>query len=135
MTTHQPRSERDRAARRAILYDGVPVIVLGGVALALGSDGHLDGSREVLWVAASVGFTVTVAWVLVRAFLRADEYQRKIQLESMAVAFVAVLVALQIAGVLDAAGVGGLRQSFQLVVVGGITTWLVVADLRTRFHG
>jgi hypothetical protein len=127
-------SEIDRAARRAVFLDAIPVVILGAIALPLGSSGNPSGSREALWVATSVIFTLSVAWVLFRSFRRADEYQRKIQLESMAVAFAAVLVALQIAGVLDAAGIGDLRQFLQLIVIGGILTWLLAADLRTRFH-
>jgi hypothetical protein len=50
----------------------------------------------------------------------------------MAVAFGAVLVALQIAGLLAVSGVGDLGESFQLIIIGGILVWQGVADLRTR---
>lgn len=69
-----------------------------------------------------------------RAARRADEYLRKIQLESMAVAFAVVLVALQVATVLDAAGVVALHQLSRLILIGGVTLWLGLADLRTRPH-
>jgi len=133
MTTKQERSQLDRTARRAVLIDGLPVITLGGVALALGSTPDLTDRQQTVWIVTSVLFTLSVAWVLFRSFRRADEYQRKVQLESMAIAFGAVMVSLQIAGILDAAGIGQLRQSFQLIVIGGIALWLLVADLRTRF--
>ncbi len=130
MTTSEGPSDLDRAARRAVLIDGTPVVLLGGVALTLGST--TDPARRGLWIAATVAFTLSVVWVVYRAFRRADEYQRKIQLESMAVSFAVVLVALQVAGSLDAAGIGDLRQYFQLIVVGGTLSWLLLADLRTR---
>jgi len=132
MTKNAERSRLDQQVRRAVLIDGLPVILLGGVALALGSS-KPSGGQESLWLGVSVLFTLSVAWALVRSFRRADEYQRTIQLESMAVAFGAVMVALQIAGLLDAVGIGELRQYFQLIVVGGIALWLLVTDLRTRF--
>ncbi|AWS42303.1 hypothetical protein DKM19_13970 [Streptosporangium sp. 'caverna'] len=122
------------AARRAVLIDGLPVAVLGPVALALGSDPDQSTAQKAWWIAATAVFALAVAWVLLRAFRRADEYLRKIQLESMAIAFAAVLVALQVATVLDAAGVIQLHQLTQLILLGGVATWLVIADLRTRLH-
>ena len=123
-----------RAARRAVLIDGLPVFVLGPVALALGSDPYQSAAQKAWWIAATALFTLAVAWALLRAFRRADEYLRKIQLESMAVAFAAVLVALQVATVLDSAGVIELHQLTQLILLGGVAIWLVIADLRTRLH-
>jgi hypothetical protein len=86
------------------------------------------------WIATTTVFTLAVAWVLLRAFRRGDEYLRKIQLESMAIAFAAVLVALQVATLLDAAGVIQLHQLTQLILIGGVAIWQVIADLRTRLH-
>ncbi len=123
-----------RAAHRAALIDGLPVAALGPVALALGSDPDQSTAQKGLWIAATAVFALAVAWALLRAFRRADEYLRKIQLESMAIAFAAVLVALQVATVLDAAGVVRLHQLTQLILLGGVAIWLVVADLRTRLH-
>jgi hypothetical protein len=123
-----------RAARRAVLIDGLPVATLGPVALALGSNPDQSTAQKAWWIAATAVFTLAVAWVLLRAFRRADEYLRKIQLESMAIAFAAVLVALQVATVLDAAGVIQLHQLTQLILLGGVAIWLVIADLRTRLH-
>ncbi len=117
-----------------MIIDGVPVFIVGSAALMLGSSADQTDGRQTIWFVITVVFILTVLWALVRSFRRADEYQRKIQLESMAVAFAAVLVSLQIAGLLAAVGVGDLRQSFQLIIIGGILTWQLVADLRTRFH-
>ncbi|MEJ3742838.1 hypothetical protein WEI85_06085 [Actinomycetes bacterium KLBMP 9797] len=126
--------QETRAARRAVLIDGLPVATLGPVALALGSDPDQSAAQKAWWIAATAVFALAVAWVLLRAFRRADEYLRKIQLESMAIAFAAVLVALQVATVLDAASVIQLHQLTQLILIGGVAIWLVLADLRTRLH-
>ena len=123
-----------RAARRAVLIDGLPVSTLGIVALALGSNPGQSATQRAWWIATAAVFTLALAWALLRAFRRADEYLRKIQLESMAIAFAAVLVALQVATVLDAAGVIQLHQLTQLILIGGVGLWLGIADLRTRFH-
>ena len=123
-----------RAARRAVLIDGLPVSTLGVVALALGSNPDQSATQKAWWIATAAAFTLAVAWALLRAFRRADEYLRKVQLESMAIAFAAVLVALQLATLLDSAGVIQVHQLAQPIVIGGVGIWLVIADLRTRVH-
>lgn len=123
-----------RPARRAVLIDGLPVVTLGWVALALGSSPDQNATQKAWWIAATGAFALAMAWVLLRAFRRADEYLRKIQLESMAVAFAVVLVALQVAAVLDSAGVIQLHQLTQPIIIGGMAIWHVTADLRTRFN-
>jgi hypothetical protein len=134
LMTNQGHDQVTRDARRAVLIDGLPVVTLGGIALALGSDPDQTPSQKVWWIVTTAVFTLAVAWVLVRAFRRADEYLRKVQLESMAVAFAAVLVALQLATVLDAAGIVQLHQLVELILLGGVAIWLLIADLRTRLH-
>jgi positive regulator of sigma E activity len=123
-----------RAARRAVLIDGIPVSTLGLIALALGSNPDQSTAQKAWWIATTAVFSLAVAWVLLRAFRRADEYLRRIQLESMAIAFAAVLVGLQVATLLDAAGIVQLHQLAQLILLGGVAVWLLIADLRTRFH-
>lgn len=125
-------AERDRAARRALALEGAPVSVFGLVALALGSQPATTTSGRAVWLSVTTLFVLAVAVVFFRTFRRGDEYQRKIQLESMAVGFGAVLVALQVAGLLAASGIGDLQQSFQLIILGGIVVWQAAADLRTR---
>ncbi|MER7127351.1 hypothetical protein [Streptosporangium saharense] len=134
MAKQAQQDQVTRAARRAVLIDGVPVATLGVVALALGGSPDQSTAQKTWWIAATTVFTLSVAWVLLRAFRRADEYLRRIQLESMAVAFAAVLVGLQIATLLDAAGVVRLQQLAQLILLGGVGIWLLIADLRTRLN-
>ncbi|WP_144122642.1 hypothetical protein [Catellatospora sichuanensis] len=134
MTEQAQQNEVARAARRAVLVDGLPVVTLGWVALALGSSPDQSATQKAWWIAATGVFALAMAWVMVRAFRRADEYLRKIQLESMAIAFAVVLVALQVAAVLDSADVIQVHQLTQLIIIGGMTIWHVTADLRTRFN-
>ena len=133
MAKQAQQDQVTRAARRAVLIDGTPVATLGVVALALGSNPDQSTAQKAWWIAITTVFTLAVAWVLLRAFRRADEYLRRIQLESMAIAFAAVLVALQVATLLDAAGIIELHQLVQLILLGGVAVWLLIADLRTRF--
>ncbi|EFC83351.1 hypothetical protein FrEUN1fDRAFT_3530 [Parafrankia sp. EUN1f] len=130
--TRQDNMTRD--ARRAIMIDGIPVSLLGMIALALGSSPDQSAADKGWWLGATAAFTLAIVWVLVRAFRRADEYQRKIQLESMAIAFAAVLVGLQAAVLLDATDIVGLRPLSEAIVIGGVGIWFAVADVRTRLH-
>ncbi|WP_155385346.1 hypothetical protein [Catellatospora paridis] len=134
MTEPAQQNEVARAARRAVLIDGLPVVTLGWVALALGSSPEQSATQKAWWIAATGVFALAMAWAMLRAFWRADEYLRKIQLESMAIAFAVVLVALQVAAVLDSAGVIQVHQLTQLIIIGGMMIWHVTADLRTRFN-
>ncbi|MEU6428553.1 hypothetical protein ABZ860_21890 [Microbispora sp. NPDC046973] len=134
MTKQVQQDQVTRAARRAVLIDGIPVSTLGVIALALGSTPDQSTAQKAWWIATTTVFTLAVAWVLLRAFRRADEYLRRIQLESMAIAFAAVLVGLQVATLLDAAGVIQLHQLAQLILLGGVAIWLLIADLHTRLH-
>jgi hypothetical protein len=129
---HFKPGNRDRAARRAVRVEGIPLFVLGFLSLSLGSRPATTTASRALWMSVSALFVLAVVVVLFRVFRRADEYQRKVQLESMAVGFGAVLVALQVAGMLAASGIGNLRESFQLIVIVGVLVWQGVADLRTR---
>src|SRR3954468_2489752 len=119
MRNQEQQDHATRAARRAVLIDGLPVSTLGIVALALGSSPDQSATQKAWWIATAAVFTLSVAWALLRAFRRADEYLRKIQLESMAIAFAAVLVALQVATLLDSAGVIQLHQLAQPIVIRG----------------
>ncbi|MGW3360018.1 hypothetical protein ACWDFL_32220 [Streptomyces bungoensis] len=134
MTDQVQQDQMTRAARRAVLIDGIPVSTLGVIALALGSNPAPSTGQKAWWIATTAVFTLAIVWVLWRAFRRADEYLRRIQLESMAIAFAAVLVGLQVATLLDAAGIIQLHQVAELILLGGVGLWLTIADLRTRLH-
>jgi Kef-type K+ transport system membrane component KefB len=134
MVKQAQQDQAARAARRAVLVDGLPVVTLGWVALALGSSPDQTAAQKGWWIATTAVFALAMAWVLLRAFRRADEYLRKIQLESMAIAFAVVLVALQVSAVLDSAGVVQLHQLTLPIIIGGMAIWHVIADLRTRFN-
>lgn len=134
MTEKVQQDQVTRAARRAVLTDGIPVSTLGIIALALGSEPDQSTAQKGWWIATTTLFALAVTWVLLRAFRRADEYLRRIQVESMAIAFAVVLVGLQVATLLDAVGIIKLHQLAQLILIGGVAIWLLLADLRTRFR-
>ncbi len=71
-------------------------------------------------------------WAQRRSLLRADEYQRKAQLEAMTIGFGVVIVLSLVGGLLDAAGMGDPGQSLQVTFVLGILAWVGALAVKTR---
>ncbi len=71
-------------------------------------------------------------WVQARVLTRADEYQRVVRLEALAIGFATVMVVCFAAGPLDALGIGNPRQSLQVTTMAGILAWTVAHGLLTR---
>ena len=55
MTKQAQQDQVTRAARRAVLIDGLPVSTLGVVALALGSSPNQSATQKAWWIATAVG--------------------------------------------------------------------------------
>ena len=68
----------------------------------------------------------------VRSLRRADEYQRLLQLQALAVGFAVLVVLLLIAGLLAAAQLMEPQQSMPLSLVGGVLAWLGVRAVQAR---
>ena len=67
-----------------------------------------------------------------RSLRRADEYQRMLQLEAMAIGFGVVIVVAMVGGLLDGAGVGDARQALQITFIAGILSWVVALVVLMR---
>ncbi len=74
-------------------------------------------------------------WVQVRSLRRADEYQRVVRLEAMAIGFATVLVLSFAAGMLNALGIGETRQFFEVAPIVGVLAWLGAYGVKTRRAG
>lgn len=120
-------SRSDLARRRAMLRDTVPavlvLVVVQGSLLLLDPQGGASG-WNLAWSLLPLLPVGWLVWAQLRSLRRADELQRTVQLEAMAIAFGAVLVLSLAGGLLDAAGLGDPRQSLQVTFIGGVLTWL-----------
>ncbi len=131
-------SHSDSARNRAAGRDLVPPLAL--LVLTQGSLILLDPKHNAtFWsVAWSLSPIIALLWMAVaqvRILKRADEYQRIVQLESLAIGFGATILLAAAGGVLDAARIGNTRQSLQIVFIGGVIAWtmaLAVKTSRTR---
>lgn len=122
---------RDRAALRD-LAPGLAALLLTQGTLVVRDPGTPPDAWRVLWALSpllAVLWLVRAQW---RSLRRADEYQRLVQLEAMAVGFGAAVTAALTGGLLDAAHLGNARQSLQIAFLAGILAWIVALAVRSR---
>ena len=72
-----------------------------------------------------------LVWAQVRGLRRADEYQRVMQLQAMAIGFGAFVLLSLAGGLLDAAGIGDARQALQITFIGGVLAWISALGVLT----
>ena len=85
-----------------------------------------------MWSFSPLVPALWLMWTQLRSLRRADEYQRVVQLEAMAIGFGAVLLLSFTGGLLDAAGMGNPAQSLQVTFIGGVLVWVGALALTTR---
>ena len=73
-----------------------------------------------------------LAWAQFRSLRRADEYQRTMQLEAMAIGFGVAMLAALTGGLLDSAGVGSTAQWLQITFITGVVSWVAALAFRSR---
>ncbi len=126
-TERERKSTSDAARERAALRDMVPAVVLlivvQGSLLLLDPDGGAS-TANVVWSLLPMVPALWLVWAQLRSLRRADELQRIVQLEAMAIGFGATLLLALLGGLLDAAGIGDPRQSLQITFIGGMLAWL-----------
>ncbi len=121
------KSSSDVARQRAFFWDVVPamavLVATQGSLLLLDPDGGAS-AWNVLWSLLPMVPAAWLVWAQLRSLRRADEYQRTMQLQAMAIGFGAVILLSLLGGLLDAAGIGSAAQSLQITFIAGVLTWL-----------
>lgn len=121
---------RDRAAVRDVVPGLIILFVTQGSLVLL--DPHGEASAWYLvWSFSPMVPAVWLMWTQLRSLRRADEYQRVLQLEAMAIGFSAVIMLSLASGLLDAAGLGDPRQSLQLIFTVGLLVWIGALTIKT----
>ena len=125
---------RDRAAVRDVMPGLVALLALQASLVLLDPHGRVTVGYLV-WSFSPLVPALWLIWAQLRSLRRADEYQRIVQLEAMAIGFGTFLM-LSLAGeLLDAARMGDPRQSLQITFTGGVLAWigaLAIKTLRAR---
>ncbi|MCX4515957.1 hypothetical protein OHA27_38255 [Streptomyces sp. NBC_01619] len=131
LENRQSRSDMVRA--RAWFLDWSPALialVLLSLVAELGLFGSA-GSWKLFWSLLNLAPGLWIVRAVVRSLRRADEYQRRCQLEALAIGFGVLVMALFTVGLLQAAGVGDLRHLVQISFIGSILIWIAALLLKT----
>jgi uncharacterized membrane protein YgdD (TMEM256/DUF423 family) len=131
------QSQSDRRRARANRRGMLPAIA-GGVAdtailSAVNPDAHANAWNLIWWLSPAV-FILWVVLAGAKGFRRADEYQQRVQLESMAAGFLAAMIVAVIFLLLGAAQIHT-STAGQWVFLGGVAAWggtLTFKSLKTR---
>jgi hypothetical protein len=127
------QSRSDKVRGRAEFLDWLPaaiVLVLLSLIAELGLFGS-DGSWKLFWSLLNLAPGLWIVRVVIRSLRRADEYQRRRQLEALAIGFGVLIMAIYTVGLLEAAGVGDLRQLVQISFIGSILIWIAALLFKT----
>jgi hypothetical protein len=135
-----PRADRERksssdvARGRAAVRDAVPAMVtllaLQGSLILLDPHGPVT-VWYLVWSFSPLVPAVWLMWVQLRGLRRADEYQRVMQLEAMAIGFGAAIMLSLAGSLLDGAGMGDPRQSLQVTFTVGVLAWVSSLFIKT----
>ena len=128
------KSSSDVARYRAAVRDTMPalvtLVVVQGSLVLLDPDGGASG-WNLLWSVLPLVPALWLVWAQLRSLRRADEYQRIVQLEAMAIGFGTVIVVSLAGGLLDGAGIGDPRQSLPVTFILGILAWIAALAIKT----
>jgi hypothetical protein len=102
------------------------LIVSQASLIALDPNGSA-GAWELAWALSPLVGIGLLVWAQVRILSRADERERADELCAMSIGFGIVITALAVVGVLQAAGVGDLRQHVQITTGLGVVSWIVAS--------
>jgi hypothetical protein len=119
-------SKSDKARARAELLDWLPAVIVM-VLLSLISEGGLfgaDGSGKLFWSLLNIVPALWIIRAVIRSLRRADEYQRRGQLEALAIGFGVMMLSIHITGLLQIAEVGDLAQQVQISFIVSLLSWV-----------
>ncbi|MGY1761013.1 hypothetical protein ACI79G_07215 [Geodermatophilus sp. SYSU D00779] len=129
--TRKSRAEIDRrrAARRDSIPIGVAIVVAGGALAVTDSN---DPGDTVIWAVPMLALLVLGLRAELRDLRRADEYERTLLLEALALGFVVVIVLLFLGSLFASGGVGDPRVWLNVSFIGGVLGWSAIKALKTR---
>jgi hypothetical protein len=127
-------SRYDKVSGRAMILDWLPALIalmVLSLIQELGLFGS-DGTWKLFWSLLNLAPALWVVRAVVRGLRRADEFQRRRQLEAMAIGFGVMMMAIFTVGLLQAAGVGDLRQLVQISFGGSTLVWVGTLWIQTQ---
>ena len=133
-TKNYGESQSERRRTRAEMRDSFPAVAMSlaafGILVLVDPDGLTP--LNVVWAVLSIASVMGFVWAQVRSLRRADEYQRIVRLEAIAIGFGTVMVLFFTAGMLNALGVGEPRQFYEPVFIVGVVVWAAAHGIKSR---
>lgn len=132
---HERESVSDAMRRRAASRDllpGLAVLIVSEASLIAVSPHASASGWHLAWVLSPLVGIGLLVWAQVRMLVRFDERERAQELSAMAIGFGVVMVALAVVGVLQAAGLGQVRQQLSITTGLGIAAWVIASMLLKR---
>ena len=129
--TRKSRAELER--RRAAWRDSIPIGVAMAAAVgALAVTDPKDPGGTVIWAVPMLALLALGLRAELRDLRRADEYERTLLLEALALGFVVVIVLLFLGSLATSGGVGDPRVWLNVSFIGGLLGWSAIKALKTR---
>ncbi len=129
--TRKSRAEIER--RRAAWRDSIPVGVAIVVAVAAMAVTDLkDPGDTLIWAVPMLALLALGLRAELRDLRRADEYERTLLLEALALGFVVVIVLLFLGSLFASGGVGDPRVWLNVSFIGGLLGWSAIKAFKTR---
>ncbi|SHN49732.1 hypothetical protein SAMN05660350_00111 [Geodermatophilus obscurus] len=131
--TRKSRAEIER--RRAARRDSIPIGVAMAAAVAAFAvtlTDPEDPGDTVIWAVPMLALLALGLRAELRDLRRADEYERTLLLEALALGFVVVIVLLFVGGLFVAGGVGDPRVWLNVSFIGGLLGWSAIKAVKTR---
>lgn len=135
LTPSERKSTSDVTRARSASRDLVPavlVLVASQASLLIADPDARSSTWHLLWALTPLAGIALLAWAQLRAFQRADEWERLQQLRAMAVGFGVLVVLLAGVGVLQSAELGDVRQQVQVTLGAGILSWVAALEIPKR---
>ena len=131
--TRKSRAEIER--RRAARRDSIPIGVAMAAAVAAFAvtlTDPKDPGDTVIWAVPMLALLALGLRAELRDLRRADEYERTLLLEALALGFVVVMVLLFVGGLFASGGVGDPRTWLDVSFIGGLLGWSAIKAVKTR---
>ena len=130
--TRKSRTEIER--RRAAWRDSIPIgvaTVAAVAAFAVTLTDPKDPGDTVIWAVPMLALLALGLRAELRDLRRADEYERTLLLEALALGFVVVIVLLFLGSLFASGGVGDPRVWLNVSFIGGLLGWSAIKALKT----
>ncbi len=131
--TNLPESANEIKRRKTNLRDGIAVGAILLIALLIGSapqvDSHNPSARDIIWALISFVGVLTLLLASYLAYRRADERQQLVQLKAAAITFLAILLGLFTAEMVNALKQINLNPILQILFIGGIVLWTMLQKM------